>query len=57
MSEIINKVAKSGIININLEDYVPKDEIINFNLKQFLHNEEILIEKEFRTKVKSYNFL
>lgn len=56
MSEIINKVAKSGIININLEDYVPKDEIINFNLKQFLHNEEILIEKEFRTKVKSYNF-
>ena len=33
-----------------------KDEIINFNLKQFLHNEEILIEKEFRTKVKSYNF-
>ena len=56
MSEIINKVAKSGIININLEDYVPKCEIISFNLKQFLHNGEILIEKEFRTKVKSYNF-
>ena len=52
MSEIINKVAKSGIININLEDYVPKDEIINLNLKQFLHNEEILIEKEFRKKFK-----
>ena len=56
MSEIINKVAKSGIININLEDYVPKCEIISFNLKQFLHNGEILIEKEVRTKVKSYNF-
>ena len=56
MSEIINKVAKSGIININLEDYIPKCEIISFNLKQFLHNGEILIEKEFRTKVKSYNF-
>ena len=56
MSEIINKVAKSGIINITLEDYVPKNEIISFNLKQFLHNEEILIEKEFRTKVKNYNF-
>ena len=56
MSEIINKVAKSGIININLEDYIPKCEIISFNLKQFLHNEEVLIEKEFRTKVKNYNF-
>tara|TARA_B100000941_G_scaffold51411_1_gene32798 strand:- start:3960 stop:4460 length:501 start_codon:yes stop_codon:yes gene_type:complete len=56
MTEIINKVAKSGIINISLEDYVPKDDIISFNLKQFLHNEEILVEKEFRTKVKSYNF-
>ena len=56
MTEIINKVAKSGIINISLEDYAPKDDIISFNLKQFLHNEEILVEKEFRTKVKSYNF-
>jgi len=56
MTEIINKVAKSGIINISLEDYVPKEDIISFNLKQFLHNEEILVEKEFRTKVKSYNF-
>ena len=56
MTEIINKVAKSGIINISLQDYAPKDDIISFNLKQFLHNEEILIEKEFRTKVKSYDF-
>lgn len=56
MTEIINKVAKSGIINISLEDYLPKDDIVSLNLKQFLHNEEILIEKEFRTKVKSYNF-
>ena len=56
MTEIINKVARKGIINISLQDYVPKDDIINFNLKQFLHNEEILVEKEFRTKVKEYNF-
>ena len=56
MTEIRNKVAKSGIVNISLQDYVPKEDIISFNLKQFLHNEEILIEKEFRTKVKSYNF-
>ena len=56
MTEIRNKVAKSGIINISLQEYVPKEDIISFNLKQFLHNEEILIEKEFRTKVKSYNF-
>ena len=34
MTEIINKVAKSGIINISLEDYVPKDDIINFNVNQ-----------------------
>ena len=56
MGEIINKVAKSGIVNISLEDYAPKDTIINLNLKQFLHNEEILIEKDFRDNVKNFNF-
>ena len=56
MGEIINKVAKSGIVNISLEDYAPKETIINLNLKQFLHNEEILIEKDFRDNVKKFNF-
>ena len=56
MGEIINKVAKSGIVNISLEDYAPKETIINLNLKQFLHNEEILIEKDFRDNVKNFNF-
>ena len=56
MGEIINKVAKSGIVNISLEDYTPKETIINLNLKQFLHNEEILIEKDFRDNVKNFNF-
>ena len=56
MGEIKNKVAQSGIINISLEDYVPKESIISLNMKQFLHNEEVLIEKEFRNNIKNFNF-
>ena len=57
MVEIKNKVAQSGIINISLEDYAPKENVLSLNLKQFLHNEEVLIEKEFRNKVKEFNFI
>lgn len=46
--EIINKVASSGIVTINLEDYYPKEEIIVFDIKPYLFRELILKEKDFR---------
>jgi hypothetical protein len=46
--EIINKVASSPLISIDLEEFHPKDSIIVFDLKHLLFMELILKEKEFR---------
>ena len=54
--QFVNKVAESGIITINLEDYYPKEtEIAVFDLKDFLFMELILKEKDFRDKLKSFD--
>ena len=53
MSEtFINKVAESGIITINLEDYLPQEDIVVFDIKHYLFMELILKEKEFRQSLK-----
>ncbi|MCC6252960.1 MAG: DUF2480 family protein [Bacteroidia bacterium] len=36
MDEIINKVAQSGLVEINLENYLPQTEIISLDIKPFL---------------------
>jgi hypothetical protein len=47
--EIINKVAESGLVTIDLEKYLPgKEEIAVFDLKDFLFMGMILKEKDFR---------
>lgn len=45
MEAIVNKVAESGIITLNLEEYLPKDVMV-FDLKPFLFMELILKEKD-----------
>lgn len=44
----VNKVAESGIITLNLEEYYPKEEIAVFDLKDFLFMGLILKEKDYR---------
>ena len=51
--EIINRVAASGLEELNLEDYYPKEEIVTFDLKPFLFMELILKEKDFREALKN----
>jgi hypothetical protein len=46
--EIINKVAQSGLLTLDLEEYYPREEILLFDLKPLLFREMILKEKEFR---------
>jgi hypothetical protein len=54
MEEIMtNKVAESGIITINLEDYYPKEETMVFDLKEYLFMGLILKEKDFREALKN----
>ena len=55
--EIINKVAESGLITIDLEKYLPqKTEIEVFDLKDFLFMGMILKEKEFREALKKHDW-
>jgi hypothetical protein len=55
MESIINKVAESGIITLNLEDFLPKDVVI-FDLKQFLFMELILKEKDYRAALLEHDW-
>jgi len=57
MSEtIINKVAESGLVTIDLALYYPQEEIMVFDLKDHLYMGLILKEKEFREALKNYNW-
>jgi hypothetical protein len=53
---IENKVASSGLITLNLEDYLPNREIITFDLKDFLFMGLILKEKDYREALKNKNW-
>src|SRR5262249_45676813 len=52
-NEIVNKVAESGLITINLEDYYPAGEMVVFDLKDYLFMGLILKEKDFRDALKN----
>ena len=54
---IVNRVAESGIITLNLEDYYPNaDSCVVFDLKGFLFREMILKEKDFREALKQHDW-
>lgn len=54
--ELINKVAESGLVTLDLETYYPKGETMVFDLKDFLFMELILKEKDFREKLKTHDW-
>ncbi len=54
--EIINKVAQSDLVAVNLEDFYLKGERILFDLKGWLYEELILKEKDFRENVKNHDW-
>ena len=49
---LINRVANSSLVVINLEDYYPKKEIVLMDLKEHLFKELLLKEKDFRAALK-----
>lgn len=55
-NEIKNRVADSGIVNVDLSDYAPKENILELDLKQFLFDGLVLKEKEFRIALKEFDF-
>jgi len=53
---IVNKVAESGLITLDLEEYYPKAEIVVFDLKDYLFMELILKEKDFRAALQNHDW-
>lgn len=53
---LVNKVAESGLITINLEQYFPDAQIVVFDIKDYLFHGLILKEKEFREALKELDW-
>lgn len=54
--EIINRVANSVLVTINLEDYYPKGQRVLFDIKDWLFEGFVLREKDFRNQVAEYDW-
>ncbi|MDG5490917.1 DUF2480 family protein [Psychroserpens sp. SPM9] len=54
--EIINRVAQSKLMVVDLEDYYPEGERFVFDIKDWLFEGFVLREKEFRQLVKDYDW-
>ncbi len=53
---LVNRVAASGLITLNLEDFFPAEEVVAFDLKEYLYMELILKEKDFRAALKAHDW-
>ena len=57
MSEpLINKVAESGLISLDLAQYIPNNDIVVFDIKPYLFMELILKEKDFRASLSTIDW-
>ncbi len=56
INPIINKVASSDLITLDLEEFYPSGEIVVFDLKDFLFKGLVLKEKDFREALKIFNW-
>lgn len=54
--EIINRVANSKLITLNLEDYYPKGNRVLFDIKDWLFEGFVLREKDFRNQVTEFDW-
>jgi hypothetical protein len=55
-NEIINRVANSKLITIDLEDYYPEGKRISFDIKDWLFEGFVLREKDFRKEASEHNW-
>jgi hypothetical protein len=57
MSDVIaNKVAESGLVTVDLEEFYPKEDIAAFDLKDYLFMGLILKEKDFRAALQQLDW-
>ena len=53
---LINRVANSGLVTIDLEEFYPAGEVVGFDLKDYLFMGMILKEKDFREALKAHGW-
>jgi hypothetical protein len=54
--EIINRVANSKLVTIDLEDYYPKGKRVVLDIKDWLFQELVLKEQDFRNYIKNHDW-
>lgn len=54
--EIINRVANSKLVTIDLEDYYPKGKRVVLDIKDWLFQELVLKELDFRNYIKNHDW-
>ena len=54
--EIVNRVANSKLVTIDLEDYYPKGQRVLFDIKDWLYEGFVLREKDFRAQVSEFDW-
>mgnify|MGYP000200456122 CR=1 FL=1 len=54
--DIVNRVANSKLITLDLEDYYPNGERVLLDISNWLYEGIVLREKEFRVSVKQHNW-
>ncbi|MGC6431872.1 MAG: DUF2480 family protein [Jejuia sp.] len=54
--EIINRVANSKLITLDLEDYYPEGKRVLFDIKDWLFEGFVLREKDFRQQVSEFDW-
>lgn len=53
---IVNKVAQSGLMTIDLADYAPTEDIVIYDIKDNLFHGLLLKEKDFRAFIKEHDW-
>lgn len=53
---LVNRVAQSGLVTIDLEEMYPTGDIVPFDLKDYLFMGLILKEKDFREALKAHDW-
>lgn len=56
MSDIVNRVAQSKLVTLDLEDYYPEGSRIQIDIKDWLYEGLILKEKDFRDFIASHDW-
>jgi len=56
MSEIVNRVAQSKLVTLDLEELYPKGTRLQIDIKDWLFQGLILKEKEFRNQISEHNW-